>query len=169
MLVTVLNIRITSFSLTYFMSLVPVYVTAWKVSKYGVISVPYFPAFGLNTERYEVSLRIQPECGKTRTRNNSVFGLFSRSLFSGNIWKLLVFWFFQGYRMRPEAWNWLRGKIGSINVDNYTDGVTFIHRDSVEKHIAAGGLYDWAEKIFSSCSQCSTSIVSVVSLIEESF
>ena len=31
-------------------------------------SGPYFPAFGLNTERYEVSLRIQPECGKIRTR-----------------------------------------------------------------------------------------------------
>ena len=26
--------------------------TVWKVSKYGVISGPYFPAFGLNTERY---------------------------------------------------------------------------------------------------------------------
>ena len=25
--------------------------TAWKVSKYGVISGPYFPASGLNTER----------------------------------------------------------------------------------------------------------------------
>ena len=24
--------------------------TAWKVSKYGVISGPYFPVFGLNTE-----------------------------------------------------------------------------------------------------------------------
>ena len=28
--------------------------TKWKVSKYGVISGPYFPAFGLNTEKYEV-------------------------------------------------------------------------------------------------------------------
>ena len=28
--------------------------TSWKVSKYGVISGPYFPAFELNTERYEV-------------------------------------------------------------------------------------------------------------------
>ena len=28
--------------------------TAWKVSKYGVVSGPYFPAFGLNTERYSV-------------------------------------------------------------------------------------------------------------------
>ena len=28
---------------------------ARKVSKYGVFSAPYFPAFGLNTERYSVS------------------------------------------------------------------------------------------------------------------
>ena len=48
--------------------------------KYGVISVLYFPAFGLNTERYEVTLRIQSECGKIRTRNNSVFGHFSCSV-----------------------------------------------------------------------------------------
>ena len=27
-------------------------VTAWKVSKYGVISGPYFPVFGLNTGKY---------------------------------------------------------------------------------------------------------------------
>ena len=52
---------------------------AWKASKYGVISGPYFSTFGLNTERYFVSLRIQSECGKIRTRNNSVFGHFSRS------------------------------------------------------------------------------------------
>ena len=38
--------------------------TARKVSKYRVISGPYFPAFRLNTERYEVFLRIQSECGK---------------------------------------------------------------------------------------------------------
>ena len=31
-------------------------------------SGPYFPAFGLNTERYGVSLRIQSKCGKIRTR-----------------------------------------------------------------------------------------------------
>ena len=29
---------------------------------------PHFPAPGLNTERYEVSLRIQFECGKMRTK-----------------------------------------------------------------------------------------------------
>ena len=32
--------------------------TAWKVSKYGVFSGPYFPVFGLNTEIYFVNLRI---------------------------------------------------------------------------------------------------------------
>ena len=42
--------------------------TAWKVSKYWIFSGPYFPAFGLNTERYFASLRIQSECGKIRTR-----------------------------------------------------------------------------------------------------
>ena len=31
---------------------VPAKSTAWKVSKYGVISGSYFPAVGLNTERY---------------------------------------------------------------------------------------------------------------------
>ena len=31
-------------------------------------SGPYFPAFGLITERYGVSLRIQSKCGKIRTR-----------------------------------------------------------------------------------------------------
>ena len=31
-------------------------------------SGPYFPAFGLNTERYSVSLRIQSECGEIQTR-----------------------------------------------------------------------------------------------------
>ena len=35
--------------------------TAWKVSKYGVISGPYFSVFGMNTEIYSV-----------RTRNNSL-------------------------------------------------------------------------------------------------
>ena len=65
-----------------------------------VFSGPYFPAFGLNTERYGVSPRIQSECRKILTRKNSVFG-HSRSVYSskhqfckyrmGYIWeKLLV-------------------------------------------------------------------------------
>ena len=38
-------------------------------------SSPYFPAYGLTTR----TLRIQSECGKIRTRKNSVFWHFSRS------------------------------------------------------------------------------------------
>ena len=52
---------------------------AWKVSKYGVISGPYFPVFGLNTEIYFVNLCIQSKYRKVRTRKNSAFGHFSRS------------------------------------------------------------------------------------------
>ena len=54
-------------------------VTAWKVSKKGVFSGPYFPVFVLNMEIYGVNLRIQSEYRKIRTRKNSVFGHFSRS------------------------------------------------------------------------------------------
>ena len=54
------------------------------MSKYGIFSGPYFPAFGLNTERYSVSLRIQSEYGKIRTRKNSVFGHFPHSACFGH-------------------------------------------------------------------------------------
>ena len=61
-------------------------ITACKVSKYGVFSGPYFLAFGLNTERYFVSLCIQSECGKIRTKKTSVFGHFSHSENHVPIW-----------------------------------------------------------------------------------
>ena len=41
---------------------------------------PHFPAFGLNTERYSLSLRIQSECGNNADQNNSEYGLFLRSV-----------------------------------------------------------------------------------------
>ena len=65
------------------------FLTAWNVSKYGVFSGPYFPAFILNTERYFVSLRIKSECEKIRTRKNSVFGHISRNDCSSNSWLTL--------------------------------------------------------------------------------
>ena len=49
------------------------------MSKYGIISGPCFPVFGLNTRIYFVNLRIQSEYRKIQTRNNSVFGHFSCS------------------------------------------------------------------------------------------
>ena len=38
------------FTLQYIKFEQPVIYTAWKGSKYGVIPVPYFPVFGLNTD-----------------------------------------------------------------------------------------------------------------------
>ena len=51
-------------------------ITALKMSKYGIFSGRYFPAFGLNTKRYGLSLRIQSECGKVLTRKNSYLDTF---------------------------------------------------------------------------------------------
>ena len=49
---------------------------------------PYFPVFGLNTEDwiYSINLRTQSEYRKIRTRNNSVFGHFSRSFLLSCCW-----------------------------------------------------------------------------------
>ena len=38
--------------------------TAWKVSKYRVLSGPYFTVFGLNTERYLYLSVFSPNTGK---------------------------------------------------------------------------------------------------------
>ena len=60
---------------------IPQTVTAWKVSKYGVFSGPYFPVFSLNKEIYSVNLRIQSEYRKYGPEKNSVFVQFSRSVY----------------------------------------------------------------------------------------
>ena len=39
-----------------------------KSARIRSYSGPHFPAFGMNTERYGLSLPIQSECGKIRTR-----------------------------------------------------------------------------------------------------
>ena len=51
------------------------------MSKYRVFSGRYFPAFGLNKERYSVSLCIQSECGKIRTgKKLRIWTLFTQWL-----------------------------------------------------------------------------------------
>ena len=55
----------------------------------------HFPAFGLNTERYGVSLRIQSECGKIGTRITPNTGTF-HAVINGNIpvrLKLIWVWY----------------------------------------------------------------------------
>ena len=51
-------------------------------------SGPHFPVFGLNVERYSVSLRIQSECGKMQTRitpNTDTFYVVQIILIMANI------------------------------------------------------------------------------------
>ena len=50
--------------------------TAWKESKYGVFSGPYFSIFRLNTEIYGVNLHIQFKHGKILTRKNPILETF---------------------------------------------------------------------------------------------
>ena len=65
-------------------------------------SAPYSPAFGLNTERYRVSLRIQSEYGKMRTRKTPNMDTFhamlrlKEELFWESIWEayLKLVWSF---------------------------------------------------------------------------
>ena len=45
-------------------------------------SGPYFPVFGLNTERYIIFVRIQSECGKIRTRITTNTDTFHAVLFA---------------------------------------------------------------------------------------
>ena len=55
-------------------------------------SCPYFPVFGLNTERYGVSLRILYQCGKMRTRITSNTDTFHAVKEITWIWILKLNW-----------------------------------------------------------------------------
>ena len=67
------NVQITSFFWSVFSHI-------WAESR----EIQSISAFGLNPERYEVSLRIHSEYGKLQTRKNSVFGHISHSAFCGH-------------------------------------------------------------------------------------
>ena len=58
--------------------------TAWKVSKYGVFSGPYFPVFGLNTEIFSLcSVRIQANANQKKLR---IWTLFTQCRFFVNFY-----------------------------------------------------------------------------------
>ena len=104
-------------------------ITTRKVSKYGVISGPFFPAFGLNTERYFVSLRIQSECEKMRTRNNSVFGLHAvysigfLMISGGNRSYLICL---NSHNTKSEIWRRSQQQIKISNFNSYFIFLSFI-------------------------------------------
>ena len=54
-----------NFSSFLFKSRISHYVKSVRIRSYSIL---HFPAFGLNTEKCSVSLSIQSECGKIRTR-----------------------------------------------------------------------------------------------------
>ena len=53
----------------------PFLITAWKVTNYGFFSGPYFPVFGLNTERSKswYSVRMQKNTDQKKLRIWTVF------------------------------------------------------------------------------------------------
>ena len=58
----------------------------------------YFPAFGLNTERYSVSLCIQSECEKIRSRkppNADTFHAVLYKLFAQGLWRVSLKFFLE--------------------------------------------------------------------------
>ena len=77
-----------SFSSLFFISLIWVWklVTAWKVSRYRVFSGPYFTVFGLNTERYCMSISVL--C-MSMYKKCSFFRKFGVLCFLG--WEMFVF------------------------------------------------------------------------------
>ena len=63
------------------LALIPLTNTAWKLSKYRGFSGPYFHVFGLNKERYYVSLPIQFECMREIwTQKFRIWTLFTQCL-----------------------------------------------------------------------------------------
>ena len=71
-------------------------VTAWKVSKYGVFSGPYFPVFGLNTEIYgksSYSFRIQENTAQKKLRIWTLCAVcLKRGLFWWKIYSCFYFY-----------------------------------------------------------------------------
>ena len=60
--------------------------TAWKVFQYGVFSSSYFPAFGLNTERY-----FNPNAGKYGPEKTPYLDTFHAVPATFNIFKFLSY------------------------------------------------------------------------------
>ena len=96
-----------------------------------IFSCPYFPAFVLNTDRYEVSLCNESECGKMRTRKNPAFwhSLGSDQQLLGKCWnwkkvsirliKMLGLLYFSG--ANSLNWYWYVVDLGTLFDHNQVD------------------------------------------------
>ena len=88
---TVDNNAVTLYEIIHMNGLNVLRVEGLKSVRIRSYSGPHFPAFGLNTEKYGVSLRIQSKCGKVRTKITpntytfyAVVGVFRTSV--------IIFW-----------------------------------------------------------------------------
>ena len=86
--------------------------TAWKVSKYGAISGQYFPAFGLNTERYEVFSPNAVKYGLEITPCSDTFHavvVYSKTYFKYLYGLLQLHYFHLAVFFNPPAiqWKWV--------------------------------------------------------------
>ena len=62
-----------------------------------------FSRIRMNTMNVFLSLRIQSKCGKIRTRKNSVFGQFSRSVIKYIIKMRMLFWLYKDWSSSAET------------------------------------------------------------------
>ena len=89
-------------------------------------SGPYFLVLRLNTERYGVSLRIQSDCGKMRTRitpNMDTFYAMEATLYSG-----------QFLLRDPEGYFCFDYSSGELNESNFSVTANNYSRESVVPH-----------------------------------
>ena len=92
------------------------HLTAWKVSQYEVISDPYLPVFRLKKEIFSVTLRIQSEYKKVRTRNNSVFGHYHAVSVTVFRFKDLTKWVKKVFSLTLSWWRPLSYRNQSIDL-----------------------------------------------------
>ena len=79
-------------------------ITAWKVSKYGVISGPYFLIFGLNTGKYELEITPCLDTFQAANGKRNVLILIYRCLRSSSWTKRSVFIQLQEQNQYPQFW-----------------------------------------------------------------
>ena len=79
-----------------------------KVLVFGVILVRIFPAFGLNTKRYTVSLRYSVRTRENTDQNNSEYGHFLRS---ANLKEITSF----TWNLKLSELNYFKGTSFDIN------------------------------------------------------
>ena len=101
-------------------------------------SSPHFSAFGLNKERYRVSLSIQSECGKIRTgitpNTNTFHAVYSkfRNILYPTSTKILVHWLVKRRHrslniFRVPLWNRIGLYYWLSKVSNGLGGIKFLN------------------------------------------